>query len=81
MISTFPSPKPTSNSNNKINGYLLSLACNENKDSNTCITISQCNTSGEWLSKSSNVEGKVSPVERLNEEIVKLKETTDDDSF
>ena len=32
-----PSAKKASNSNNKISSYSLSLACKENKNSNTCI--------------------------------------------
>ena len=72
-----PSAKTASNSNNKISSYSLSLACKENKNSNTC--ISQGNSSGEKLTRSSNVEATVSSVGRLSKEIEKWKEITDDE--
>ena len=48
----------------------------QREQSNTC--ISQGNSTGEKLTRSSNVEATVSPVGRLNIEIEKCKEITDD---
>lgn len=71
-----PSSKTTSNTNNKISSYSASLACKEiNHGSDTTI---QGKISGEESTKSSNVEVMVSPVGRLNKEIEKWVEITDD---
>ena len=68
--------KTTSNTNNKISSYLVSLAC---KDIKSIVkTTAQANVSKCEATDTSNVEVMVSPVGRLNKAMEKWKEITAD---